>query len=116
MLPSFIAEMTWRRFDDGNSLGGIGSERGVILRDDEHLGGARITLERDGATAPFSITCGVYGWMVHTRFFGNEVEAQDAFSAMTVGLTELMASQAMADGEDLSEMTDVIGTFVERFP
>jgi hypothetical protein len=35
---------------------------------------ARITLERDGHQ-PFAITCGSYGWMVHTSFFSGEEEA-----------------------------------------
>ena len=42
------------------------SEGGVILRELEHPDGARIALERGGAVSPFAITCGIYGWMVHT--------------------------------------------------
>ena len=108
--------MTWYEFDSGRSLGGTGSERGVIIRDDEHGDGARITLERDGGAAPFAITCGVYGWMVHTRFFGSEAEAQGEFEAMAAALTELVASQPVTDSEDLSGMTDAISAFMARFP
>ena len=59
----------WHPFEDGASIGQAGSEGGVIVRDDEHPWGARITLERDGGFAPFALTCGIYGWMVHTRWF-----------------------------------------------
>jgi hypothetical protein len=108
--------MTWHKFDGGSSLGGTGSERGVIIRDDEHSDAARITLERDGGTAPFAITCGVYGWMVHTRFFGSEAEAQGEFDAMAAALTDLVASQPVTNSEDLSGMVDEISAFVARFP
>lgn len=48
----------WYSFDEGRSIGLRGTEEGVIIRDDEHPEGARITLERDGRT-PFAITCGI---------------------------------------------------------
>jgi hypothetical protein len=79
--------MQWIRFNDGASIGQRGSENGVILRDDEHSLGARITLERDGAIAPFSITCGLYGWMVHTRFFSTQQEAEAEYEQMQDGLS-----------------------------
>jgi len=62
------AENSWHQFEDGATLGQKGSESGVILRDEEHPQEARITLERDTRTAPFAITCGIYGCMLHTRF------------------------------------------------
>ncbi len=65
----------WRPFNDGVTIGTEGSESGTIVRDQEHPLGARLTLERWGQTAPLAITCGVYGWMVHTRFFASEAKA-----------------------------------------
>jgi len=47
--------MSWTDFDSGSSLGTRGSENGIIFRDFEHSSGARVTVERDGDTAPFSI-------------------------------------------------------------
>ena len=64
--------MSWQPFDDGKTIGQRGSEKGIIVGDEEHLEGARVTLEQDGEAAPYAITCGIYGWMVHTRFFGGE--------------------------------------------
>jgi hypothetical protein len=43
-------ERDWVPYDRGGS---IGSEEGIILRDEMHRDGARITLERDGRIAPF---------------------------------------------------------------
>jgi len=108
--------MSWSHFDDGASLGTRGSEHGVIILDDEHDNGARITLERDGGPAPFAITCGVYGCMVHTRYFGAEGEARHAFGAMKAALGELLDSQSAADSDDLSGMAAGVDAFVARFP
>ena len=32
--------------------------------------------------APFAITCGIYGWMAHTRFFGSKDEANAEYDKM----------------------------------
>ena len=60
--------MEWITYEDGKTIGSTGSEGGVILRDEECPDGARITLEEETHMGvPFAITCGVYGWLVHTR-------------------------------------------------
>jgi hypothetical protein len=103
----------------GSSIGEIGSASGTIVLDDEHPMSARITIERDGHTAPFSITCGVYGWMVHTRFFSTESEAQYACEEMKLALAELLHR---LEGSDLDEKDAIklggaaCAEFVERFP
>jgi hypothetical protein len=74
--------MTWHAFGDGRSTGTKGSEGGTIVLDEEHPGGARITLEQGGHTAPWAITCGVYGLMVHTRFFADRSTAEAEYEAM----------------------------------
>ncbi len=97
----------WLAFDHGATLGKRGSEGGVILTDEEYPSGARITLERDGTIAPFSITCGIYGTLVHTRFFSRQDEARAEFAAMKVELARLAD-----DGVDAAALE----RFVERFP
>ena len=90
------------------------------MRDDEHSAGARITLERDGETAPFAITCGIYGWMLHTRFFGAESDAQSAFEGMRSELAQIISTIPLAsDPEADAKAQDVcesISEFVMRFP
>ena len=49
----------WYLFDDGKTIGQIGSENGTIIKDEDYKNSCRITIEKDGCTAPFSITCGV---------------------------------------------------------
>ena len=52
------------------TVGQRGTEEGVIVRDEQHDGGARITLERDCRNIPFAVTCAIQGWFVHTQYVG----------------------------------------------
>lgn len=72
----------WSFFDSGKTIGTIGSEEGVIIRDEEHSEGARLTLESDGVTAPYSITSGVYGVFFHTTFVSSRDKAESIFEEM----------------------------------
>ena len=98
----------WYPFEDGQTLGERGSDGGVILRDEEHSAGCRITLERDSALGPFSITCGIYGLMVHTASAGSAPEADDRYEAMRAQLAEL----ALIEGDQ----HEALWAFVDRFP
>ena len=112
----------WIPFDDGQSIGQTGSEGGLIERDEEHVYGARITLESEALT-PFAITCGIYGWMVHTRFFSDEAEAQSEFEKMQDALEEILefeVSEREKTKEDDKESAQAVSArmseFVDRFP
>ncbi|MBN9119119.1 MAG: hypothetical protein J0I06_08155 [Planctomycetes bacterium] len=112
--------MVWAAVENGMTLGTQGSEGGVIERDEEHADGARITIERGGSTAPYSITCGIYGWMCHTRFFGTAQEANQAFEEMKFGLTNILAliplqSDPEADAK-CARVVNTVQDFVARFP
>jgi hypothetical protein len=110
----------WRPFDDGRSIGTIGSESGTIVLDDEHADGVRITLERDGSTAPFAVTCGIYDWMMHTRFFDEEGDARQAYDQMKQALDGIIRTIPLEEDPDrdakMKEAMRRIGQFVERFP
>lgn len=110
---------SWHAFDDGKTIGTKGSEEGVIVWDDEHAAGARITLERGTKTAPFAITCGMYGWFFHTCFFPAEREAENTYAAMQVELQEIIGllDDVVAEKEGAEgRVYDAISAFVERFP
>lgn len=111
--------MSWHPFDDGKSIGGRGSEGGIILRDEEHADGARVTLERDGHTAPFSITCGIYGWMVHTCFQSTESEGQNVFEQMKTELAKIISTIPLAADPDVETKSQLvcesISEFVKKF-
>jgi hypothetical protein len=110
--------MGWNAFDDGKSIGTSGSEGGAVQRDEEHDLGARITLEEGGSIAPWSITCGIYGWMFHTRFFGSEAEGNREFEVMKVGLEDVLRIIPLKDDatqEKMSAVSTAIEAFVKRF-
>ncbi len=104
-----IIATDWYPFDDGTTLGQAGSEGGVILRGEEHSLGARITLEQGGAIAPFSITCGVYGLLMHTRFLGSQAEGEREYDATKTGLVKV----AEAEGKDFNAEASA---FTAQFP
>jgi hypothetical protein len=103
----------WFAFNDGRSVGTVSSEEGVILRDDAHIRGARITLKR-GASY-ISVSCNIYGWMDHTRFFSNVSEAEREFNSMKSALEKVITVFA---SPTLNERMawEAISDFVARFP
>ena len=80
----------WHAFENGEFLGARGSEQGVIELDEEHPWGVRITLERDGCTAPWSITGGIYGVFAHTAFASSEGEARNKYADMKRDLISIL--------------------------
>ncbi len=112
-------ETNWREYDAGFSIGTSGADGGAIVRDDEHAGGARITLEEESSFAPFAITCGIYGWMFHTRYFSDETEADNEFERMKIDLDAILQSipdQNDADEDALAAVAAEISDFVEKYP
>jgi len=112
---------TWSRFVDEKGAPAVtGSEGGTIVLDEEHGLGARITLEKDGAIAPFTITCGIYGWMAHTRFFSNLDEATHAYEAMKPELVTILETIPYSSDPEAEKksarVSEAISGFVDRFP
>jgi hypothetical protein len=105
----------WHDYDNGLTRDRRGVEGGTVLIDEEHADGARITLERDTLhRVPFAITCSIYGWMVHTRFFADEPSASAAYNEMKTSLARillLIASQAEPEA-----VSEAVETFVEEHP
>ena len=104
---------SWFAYNDGRSIGSVGTEGGVILRDEEHEAGARVTLKRGDSY--ISVSCNVYGWIDHTRFFGSVTEAQREYILMKSSLTNMIENILSAGGSDL-KMWEAIAEFVRRFP
>jgi hypothetical protein len=110
----------WHPFDKGSTTGTRGSEEGTIGLDDEHDFGGRITLDRGAKIAPFAIICGIYGWMMHTRYFANEEDAGRAAGAMKEALDEILQSifarEDAAKDAKIKSVCDAFEAFVGRFP
>lgn len=111
-----MAEVSWYRFDNSSTLSHAGSEGGVTVFDEEHPLGARITFERDTHTAPFAITCGIYGWMMHTRFIGLEREACSQYDLMRSALSVLLDRASESDDGGQQVLMDGVSAFVETYP
>jgi hypothetical protein len=114
-----MTDVTWHDFLDGRSVGMMGSEGGDIIRDEEHDAGARVTLERATRVAPFSITCGIYGWMVHTRWFDSEPVTRAEFDTMKDALAAILKKlkvENVSPEEQLAQISPLLRDFVERFP
>jgi hypothetical protein len=108
--------MIWTPCENGSTSGTLGSEGGVVLRDEEHETGARITLEECGHP-PFAITCGIYGVMVHTAFAATEIEANDAYDAMKADIEMLLGlwPDDDAEPEAKSRFCDAISAFANKY-
>jgi hypothetical protein len=113
-------ETNWSDYDDGYSVGTVGADGGAIVRDEEHESGARITLEEEGGSAPFTVTCGIYGWMQHARYFSDASEANDEYDRMKDELDEILESvptgEENLDEETENEILEKIELFVEKYP
>lgn len=115
--PSHMAEgAQWQVFAGGSSLGQTGSEGGLILRDEEFDSLARITLEQ--AATRFAITCGVDGWMVHTRFFVSQGTAESELERMKSDLQAIVNGlpDSLGDAEAMQRTIVAVNVFVERYP
>ena len=90
-------ENNWEQFDNGNTIGTRGSEGGVVIMDEEHTHGARISLEKETSSAPYTITLGIYGLLMHTAFYSDHESAP-------VGLQNFKSKiQKILDHYDLPE-------------
>ena len=111
-----MADSLWYPFDSGATLGQRGSEGGAIIRDEEHPLEARITLERDTPTAPFAITCGIYGCMMHARFFSLESEACSQYDSMRNALSAILETESQGGLDGNHSFLDGVAAFVETYP
>jgi hypothetical protein len=112
--------VSWHKFDYGKTVGQEGPEGGKILLDEEHELDARITFEKAGSffKRHFAITCGIYGWMMHTHFISSNNEALKDFEAMKGELDRIMnlvPTIEKASDDNMSCVTDEISKFVNEF-
>ncbi len=85
----------WKTLD---TIGTIGSEGGEIIADEEYKESCRITLEK--CAEYYSITCGVYGSMVHTTFANSEC-CWNKFNEMKMVLQEFIDKDITDEEEAL---------------
>jgi len=103
----------WLAYDNGQSISRVGAEGGKILRDEEHKLGARVTLKL--SENYISVSCSVYGWMEHTRFFGSPIDGHREYQLMKPLLANMVENILSTNDSDL-KMWEAIADFVRRFP
>ena len=113
--------MTWQQYEDGQTVGRTGTEGGIIQHDEEYDGAARITLEQGCLRAPYAITCGVYGHLVHTRFLADDETAVHALDTMKTALAAIVDQLPKNDddpqwSEKLAAVEEAAAQFVRDFP
>jgi hypothetical protein len=111
----------WIPYQSGSTIGQRGSDDGVIVLDEQYAQNARITLERDcegygKPPIPYSITCGAYGWMMHTCFLNSEAQARRQFDDMKTALAAIVDRLPDSEQEIPDEILDAVHDFVDRYP
>lgn len=113
-------DATWQPYQAGTTLGMTGSEGGTITWDEQYADRVRLTMEQDESRSFFAITCGVTGWLVHTRFFGSREEAFAAFQELRPALVELLCrlpgDEPRSSRDAAREGGPLLAAFVARFP
>ena len=68
----------------------------------------------------FAITCGVYGWMMHTRFFDKRDDADQAMADMKRDLDAIIMTIPRNDDPDLDtkleSVSSALSGFVDKYP
>jgi hypothetical protein len=112
-------DTSWQPYAGGSTLGMQGSEGGTISWDEAYADQLRLTLEEDESRSFYAITCGIAGWLVHTRFFGSATEAYAAFEEMRPALVELWSRLPASEPEPSREARHqggvLLSAFVARF-
>ncbi|WP_439152574.1 hypothetical protein [Winogradskyella sp.] len=90
---------SWISFDDGKTIGTKGSENGLIISDEEHLNGARITLEEKAFDAPYAITFGIYGVLFHTNFLDNLEKSKAKYNLLKKKIESIIEHLSIEEKE-----------------
>ncbi len=114
-------QTNWEEYDAGYTIGTVGADDGAVVRDEEHISAAaRITMEEESSFAPFVVTCQIYGWLRHTRYFEEEAEAENEFEVMKNELEEILETLPVdaenIDEETREEILETLEMFAEKFP
>ena len=103
----------WVVYEQGSTLGTRGSEEGTIIRDEDYDNESHITLEENARAIPFAITCWIRNWLVHTRYFGDRIVAQQSYEEMKQELARIVELIRNLDDPEVGPLLD---EFVKRFP
>jgi len=103
----------WQLYKEGTTIGTNTPLGDVILMDEVHSDGARLTIKRSSKYV--SVSCSINKWIEHTRFFNTVRDAKREYIAMKPVLVEITDLLQTADVNQL-KVWEAISNFVRRFP
>lgn len=103
----------WHPYNRGRSIGVKGSEGSIIVKDEEHPLGARMTIKQGQGYV--SVSCNISGKIDHTRFFKEMRAAELEYANMQKELMLVMNAISSAKAADIKVWEKISG-FVARFP
>jgi len=103
----------WFPYNNGITIGGKGPEGDVIVMDEAHPIGARITIKQGEKYV--SVACNIYNWINHTRFFGTMTEAKNEFANMEAALMDIIDLLSVKEIDKI-KVWEAISNFVRRYP
>lgn len=98
----------WKAYDDGNTIEEAGVDGGTIIKDEQYRQRCRITIEKNSIMGAYSITCGIYGLMVHSVSCCSKENAFEQFEQMKKEAADFIDS----DNKNENWCT----CFVNKFP
>jgi hypothetical protein len=104
---------SWLQYQEGITIGTKGPQGDVILMDEVHPDGARMTVKRGDKY--ISVSCHINNWINHTRFFDKVGDATREFAVMKISIlevTDLLKTPAI----NQIKVWEAISNFVTRFP
>ena len=104
--------LNWTNIE--GTIGQTGSESGKIIYDVEIVDGARITIEMETEIAPFAVTLGVYGIMLHTHFASTESESRDFVSESMKKIENLFRHLEVQENQQGEDWRKVYNDLVEK--
>lgn len=104
---------SWLPYNDGATIGTEGPQGDVILMDDVHVDGARMTIKR--GVKYVSVSCNINNWINHTRFFDKLRDAKREAAVMKISILEVTDLLKTPEINQI-KIWEAISNFVRRFP
>ena len=104
---------SWFPYNNGRSIGIRSAEGGRIVRDEEHLLGARMTIKQGYKYV--TVSCRIAGKIDHTRFFNGITAAKREYLIMQKELNKVIMVVSSSKMTDIKAW-EAISDFVSRFP
>ena len=109
--------MGWVPFDDGKTIG-TRHASGVIVADERHTDGARVTIEDWGNHC--EVVWGVFGWAFGTAFFAKGAATDAGYESIKVRVAEILDLIPMKDDSEVetksASVTRAIWKLTEDYP